>query len=356
MKRYRNLYEKIISIDNLMLADEKAQKGKKKTYGVKLHNKNREENIIRLHESLKNKTYNTSDYHIFKIYEPKERVIYRLPYYPDRIVHHAIMNILEPIWTKTFTYNTYSCIKRRGIEACAKQVDKIIKQYKDTPLYCLKIDICKYYPSINHDVMKRIIRLKIKDKDLLDLLDEIIDSAEGLPIGNYLSQYLANLYLCYFMHYINERMPNDIKSILNLDYTPKIYCTEYADDIVFYSDSKDILHQVFVLSKIYLERELKLNIKGNYQIFPIAYNRYDRHGRVLDYVGYKFYKNQKLIRKRIKQNFCRLVYKINKYLLTLSLAEYKQLIAPYLGWAKHSDSKHLLTKIINKKYYASILR
>ena len=130
-------------------------------------------------------------------------------------------------------------------------------------------------------------------------------------------------------------MPNDIKSILNLDYTPKIYCTEYADDIVFYSVSKDILHQVFVLSKIYLERELKLNIKGNYQIFPIAYNRYDRHGRALDYVGYKFYKNQKLIRKRIKQNFCRLVYKINKHLLTLSLVKYKQMIAPYLGWAKH---------------------
>ena len=147
-----------------------------------------------------------------------------------------------------------------------------------------------------------------------------------------------------------------LQLILNLDYTPKIYCTEYADDIVFYSDSKDILQQVFILSKIYLERELKLNIKGNYQIFPISYNRYDRHGRALDYIGYKFYKNQKLIRKGIKQNFCRLVHKINKYLLTLSLIEYKQLIAPYLGWAKHSDSKHLLTKIINKKYYASILR
>ena len=183
MKRIGNLYQKIISVENLRLADEKARRGKTWTYGVRVHDKNREANILALHEALLTKTFKTSPYDVFTIYEPKERLIFRLPYYPDRIVHHAIMNVLEPIWVKTFTYNTYSCVKGRGIEGCARQVDKIIRDFKGKPLYCLKIDIKKYYPSISHRVTKRLVRRKIKDTDLLWLLDEIIDSAEGLPIG-----------------------------------------------------------------------------------------------------------------------------------------------------------------------------
>lgn len=98
MKRIGNLYEKVIAIDNLKLADEKARKGKLHSYGVQQHDKNREANILALHESLKNGTFKTSQYHVFTIFEPKERQIYQLPYFPDRILHHAVMNILEPIW------------------------------------------------------------------------------------------------------------------------------------------------------------------------------------------------------------------------------------------------------------------
>lgn len=340
MKRIGNLYKKIISIENLRLADEKARRGKLRTYGVRHHDKNREANIQALHEALLTKTFRTSPYDVFTIYEPKEREIFRLPYYPDRIVHHAIMNVLEPIWVSVFTGNTFSCIKNRGIEGCARHVGKMIKRYKGKKLYCLKIDIKKCYPSINHDVLKRLVRRKIKDKDLLWLLDEIIDSAPGLPIGNYLSQYLANLNFAYFMHWVNEEL--------------KLECEEYADDFVFYSDSKEYLHSVFPQIKRYIEKELSLTIKSNWQIFPIAENRYDKHGRALDYVGYKFYRKQKLIRKSIKKNLCRTVARINKQQPKLSPKEYKQRICPWLGWAKHSNSKHLLQTIIPKDY-ASIL-
>lgn len=338
MKRIGNLYEKIISVENLRLADEKARRGKTRTYGVRVHDKNREANIQALHEALRTKTFRTSPYDIFTIYEPKERVIYRLPYYPDRIVHHAIMNVLEPIWTKVFTHNTFSCIKGRGIEGCARHVDKVIRKYKGKPLYCLKIDIKKYYSSIKHHVLKRIIRRKIKDKDLLWLLDEIIDSAEGLPIGNYLSQYLANLNLAYFMHNVNEVL--------------KIDCEEYADDMTFYSESKEKLYNAFHgFIKPYIENELELQVKGNYQIFPIAENRYDKHGRALDYVGYKFYRKQKLMRKSIKKNFCRTAARLNKQQPPLDVMAYKQAVAPWLGWAQHSNSKNLLRTIIKKEYY-----
>ena len=341
MKRIGNLYEQIISVENLRLADEKARRGKTRSYGVQVHDRNREANIQALHEALLTKTFRTSPYDVFKIYEPKERIIYRLPYYPDRIVHHAVMNVLEPIWVKTFTHNTFSCIKGRGIEGCARHVDKMIRKYKGRPMYCLKIDIKKYYPSINHNVLKRVIRKKIKDKDLLWLLDEIIDSTDGMPIGNYLSQYFANLFLCYFMHKVNEVW--------------KIDCEEYADDFSFYGESKERLHEFFHgFVKPYLENELKLTVKGNWQIFPIGANRYDRHGRVLDFVGYQFFRKQKLIRKSIKKNFCKKAIRLNK-VHGITAKEYKQAIAPWLGWAKHSNSKHLLKTIIKKKYYESIL-
>jgi len=103
MKRVNDIYPQICTIENLMLADEKARRGKLRSIGVRIHDRNRDANIKDLHEALVNKTFKTSHYHTFFIYEPKEREIYQLPYYPDRIVHHAIMNILEPIWMSVFT-------------------------------------------------------------------------------------------------------------------------------------------------------------------------------------------------------------------------------------------------------------
>ena len=194
MKRINNLYNRICSVENLQLADSIARKGKAKQPGVKLHMKNCDQNILDLHEILVNKTYKTSEYTTFTIYEPKERVIFRLPYFPDRIVHHAVMNIMEPIFVSTFITDTYSCIKKRGIHAAAKAVRIALADEPGTR-YCLKLDIKKFYPNVDHEILKQLLRRKIKDNDLLWLLDEIIDSAEGLPIGNYLSQYFANFYL-----------------------------------------------------------------------------------------------------------------------------------------------------------------
>ena len=340
MKRIGDLYGKIISLDNLRLADEKARRGKRKSYGVRAHDRHREANLLKLHEALLTKTFRTSRYDLFTIYEPKERIIYRLPYYPDRIVHHAIMNILEPIWTRTFTHNTFSCIKGRGIEGCARHVERTISKYEGRPLFCLKIDIKKFYPSIDHDVLKNIIKRKIKDRDLLWLLGEIIDSADGLPIGNYLSQYLANLYFSPFMHYVNE--------VLKLD------CEEYADDIVFYADSKERLWQGFGPIRDYIEGRLHLTIKDNWQIFPVAESRYDKSGRALDYVGYCFYRHHKALRKSIKQNLCRETARLAKAQHKPSERAYKRRISPWLGWAQHSNSKHLLKSLIPNEY-ASIL-
>lgn len=339
MKRIGNLYEKIISIDNLKLADEKARKGKLQSYGVRIHDKHREANILSLHEMLKNKTFKNSEYSTFTIFEPKERLIFRLPYYPDRILHHAIMNVLEPIWVDVFTKDSYSCIKGRGIHGAMRGVKRAMKD-KEKARYCLKLDIRKFYPSINHRILKDIIRRKIKCKDTLDLLGIIIDSAEGIPIGNYLSQYLANLFLTYFDHWIKEE--KKVK-----------YYFRYADDMVFLSDSKEELHSLLADIKIYLST-LNLHLKGNEQVFPIAENREDKHGRGLDFVGFVFYRNQTLIRKGIKKNFCRAAARLNKR-NDLDAKAYKQEICSWLGWAKYTDSVNLLKKIIKPNFYEKCL-
>jgi retron-type reverse transcriptase len=327
MKRLGNLYDKIIDIDNLKLADEKARRGKLKSYGVIKHDKNRDENILKLQRMLIENKYTTSDYHIFKIYEPKEREIYQLPYFPDRIVHHAIMNVLEPIWVKIFIENTYSCIKGRGIHAAVRDLKYALKSDGENTKYCLKLDIRKFYPSIDHDILKSVIRKKIKDKNLLLLLDEIIDSAPGVPIGNYLSQYFANLYLSYFDHWLKE-----VKHVK--------YYYRYADDIVILHGNKDYLHCLLVDIKDYLHDNLKLTVKQNYQIFPVS-------SRGIDFVGYVFYHTHTLMRKSIKKNMCRKAARLkNKNVV---LKPYKQALCSWIGWAKYCNSKNLLKTILKKR-------
>lgn len=339
MKRIGNLYERIISIENLELADQKARRGKLRTYGVQCHDKSREANILALHEALKNKTFKTSEYETFTIFEPKERLIFRLPYYPDRILHHAIMNVLEPIWVSILTTDTFSCIKGRGINGCMKKVDQAIRDVENSR-YCLKIDVRKFYPSIDHEILKQIVRRKIKCADTLALLDQIIDSADGVPIGNYLSQYFANIYLAYFDHWVKE--------VIGVK-----YYFRYADDMVFLHGDKAFLHALFARIDGYLRNHLRLTIKDNYQVFPIAKNRQDKTGRGLDFVGFVFYHDHKLIRKSIKKNFCRAAARLNKQ-PNLSTDDYKQGICSWLGWAQHSNSKHLLKTIIKPSIYGNL--
>ncbi len=298
-----------------MLADEKAQKGKSKQYGVKLHNKNKEANIQELHRMLKQKTYKTSQYDIFKVYEPKEREVYRLPYFPDRITHHAIMNVLEPLFVATFITDTYSCIKGKGIHAAANKLKSALKDVPATH-YCLKLDIKKFYPNIDHPTLKQLLRRKIKDNNLLWLLDEIIDSAPGLPIGNYLSQYLANFYLTYFDHWIKE--DRQVK-----------YYYRYADDLVILASNKEYLHALLADICQYLNTRLKLIVKENYQVFPVE-------ARGIDFIGYRFYHTHILLRKRIKQNFARM----------LKSDPNEPSISSYKGWAKHANTNHLIKKLL----------
>ena len=327
MKRYNNLFDKIVSLDNLYEADKRARRQKSHRPEVILFDKNKDKLLLDLQRKLTNGKYETSEYYVFKIYEPKEREIFKLPYYPDRIVHHAIMNIMEPIWVSAFVKGTYSCIRKRGIHKALKDVKFALKDEINTQ-YCLKLDIRKFYPSIDHDILKTIIRKKIKDKRLLSLLDEIIESAQGVPIGNYLSQFFANLYLTYLDHWIKEQ-----KKVR--------YYFRYADDIVILGRDKQELRDLFYNIQDYLNNKLKLNFKDNWQIFKVD-------SRGIDFVGYRIFHTHTLLRKHIKKNFCKKINKLNKK-QNLNKDTYKQKICSYIGWIKYCNGRNLLNKMSKYK-------
>lgn len=315
MKRIGNLYQQIISPENLEASELNARKGKTRQYGVRLFDKNKDYNLQMLHEILKLKTFKTSAYTTFTVFEPKERLVFKLPYFPDRILHHAIMRQLEPLFTKWFTNDSYSSIKGKGIHNASFNLKKALKDNESTT-YCLKLDIVKFYPNVDHVILKKLLRKKFKDQDLLWLLDEIIDSAEGLPIGNYLSQYFANFYLTYFDHWIKEN--KGVK-----------YYFRYADDIVILSNDKNQLHSILSDIKHYLNDNLKLQVKDNYQVFPVA-------DRGIDFVGYVHYHTHTLIRKSIKKRFAKAISKGAK----------KATIESYKGWLIHCNAIHLLKKLL----------
>lgn len=327
MKRYNNLFDKIVSLDNLYEADKRARRQKSHRPEVMLFDKNKDKLLLDLQRKLINGEYETSEYYVFKIYEPKGREIFKLPYYPDRIVHHAIMNIMEPIWVSAFIKGTYSCIRKRGIHKALKDVKFALKDEINTQ-YCLKLDIRKFYPSIDHDILKTIIRKKIKDKRLLSLLDEIIESAQGVPIGNYLSQFFANLYLTYLDHWIKEQ-----KKVR--------YYFRYAEDIVILGGDKQQLRDLFYDIQDYLNNKLKLNFKDNWQIFKVD-------SRGIDFVGYRVFHTHTLLRKRIKKRFCKKINKLNKK-QNLDKDTYKQKICSYIGWIKYCNGRNLLNKMSKYK-------
>lgn len=316
MKRTGNVYQQIISLENLRQADEAAQRGKSNQRGIIIHNENRELNILALHKALDNKIYKTSRYRTFTIYEKKKREISSLPYYPDRILHHAIVRHIAPILTKSFIVNTYSCIKYRGVHKCVKDVGKALKDRPGTK-YCLKLDIRKFYPSIDHSLLKQSLRSKFKDPELLGLLDEIIDSNEkGVPLGNYLSQWFANFFLNPFDHWLKEDKQIN-------------HYFRYCDDVVILHHNKEFLHQLRVEIQQYLHT-FKLEL-SNYQVFPVS-------SRGIDFGGYKSYHEYRFLRKSIKERF-RKMLRTNRN---------ERSIASYNGWLAHGNCKHLKNKLLKR--------
>lgn len=334
MKRYGNLYPEMWNMDNIRRAHLNARKGKAHYQEVQMVNADEEYYLSRIQDMIKNKTFKNSEYEIFiKSDSGKVREIYKLPYFPDRIIHHCIMQILEPIWVSTLIKDTYSSLKGRGIHAGVNRIKKALKDKDDTQ-YCLKMDVRKFYPSIDHNILKTIIRQKIKDPDVLWLLDGIIDSTEGIPIGNYLSQHFGNLYLSGLDHYLKENM----------------HCKHYfryCDDMVILHSNKEHLAQLRKDIRVYLETNLNLTLKDNWQVFPV-----DKRG--IDFLGYRFHHTHITLRKSIATRFKQRMEQIKKEYQHLSPINIISGVMSYYGWMKHADCYNLQNKYIDSEIKAIV--
>jgi RNA-directed DNA polymerase len=334
MKRYGYLFERICSMENLIEAHRNARRGKSFYRDVRMVDADPEKYLAQIQKILTERTYRTSGYIVFKkMDKKKEREIFSLPYYPDRIIQWAIVQILEPIWMKTLISDTYSSLKGRGIHSALEKLKRVLQHREDTQ-YCLKLDVKKFYPSMNHKILKKILRRKIKDWDVLNLLDEIIDSAEGVPIGNYLSQYFGNLYLNLFDHWIKEE--NGVH-----------YYFRYCDDMIILGRDKPSLHRLLRSIMKFFRKHLNLSVKGNWQVFPTFV-------RGIDFLGYRCFGSFTLLRKSTVASMKRKLTRMRTH--SDITCHDQNVISSYWGWISWCDGYRLSKKYVDPLLGKEVLR
>ena len=342
MKTHKNLFQEVCEFENLYNAYLKAKKGKNDIAEVLEFTYNLENELLKLQYELRNQTYKTGKYRHFIIFEPKERKISALPF-RDRVVHHAICSVIELIFEKKFIYDSYACRKGKGTHAGVDRVQKFIKRVNSN-YYVLKCDVSKYFPSVNHEILKQIIREKIADKKLLQLLDKIVDSSEeqnvqsslqkGIPIGNLTSQLFANIYLTKLDEYVKYELK--IK-----------YYIRYMDDFVIMHESKKYLHEV--KEKIiffFISMKLTLHPKKA-NIFPIVLG--------IDFLGYRIYNNHRLVRKSTVKRFLKNVKgKLKKY--DYGNMDFNKLMESFNSWESYMDygNSYNLKKSLHERYFKNV--
>lgn len=320
MKRHGNLYKKIVSDENTLEAYKSARRGKSGMANVRKFDRDISGNLKKIQLSLANKTFRTSDYQTKEVYEPKKRTIYVLPFAPDRIVQHATMRVIEPIWDGLFIHESYACRTGKGIHAGSIRTMEYVRKYR----YCLKCDISKFYPSVNHDVLFDIVRRKIKCPDTLWLLHNIIYSVPGgknVPIGNYTSQWLGNLYL------------NELDTFVKQECRIKSYL-RYCDDFCLFGDDKSRLRDVGEMMRVFLWDRLRLTY-SKCDLFPVT--------RGVDFLGYRHFPKYILLRKSTAKRVRRKIKAIPSMLSAnrITKDQARSIIDSYWGWMRWANTRNL---------------
>lgn len=326
------LAEAMADYANVQKAYNKARKCKRYRKDVLIFTKDKEDNLETVRNDILGLSYEPSEYRYFKVYEPKERQIMALPFY-DRVVQHAINNVLEPIFNQRFIFHSYACRKTKGMHAASDTLQEWLyewqKFHQDQPLYAIKADIHHYFQSINHDVLKAEIRKVIKDAGALVLIDRIIDhngqmpDGIGIPVGNLTSQLFANIYL--------NKLDQYIKHTLGAKYYMR-----YMDDFILLSPDKEQLRHWLEDIERFLRDELKLELNPKTTILAA------KNG--IDFVGYKHRATHRKVRpdsvKRIKKTIKK--YESGK----ITKEQLQKSIASWTGHAGHADSYNLRKKVI----------
>lgn len=350
MKRHSNLWSQIVDFRNIFQASQQAQKGKRFRENVLAFNYKLESELIAIEKELISKAYVPGKYRTFQIVEPKKRMISAAPY-RDRVVHHALCNVIVPIFERTFIYDSYANRLGFGTHKALKRFTEFLRSSR----YVFQGDIKKYFPSIDHEILKEFIRRKIKCKDTLWLVDRIIDASNqqeeineyfagddlfspyerrrGLPIGNLTSQFFANLYLNSFDHFVKE----------NLKATKYL---RYVDDFAIFSNDKSYLQDVRLKAEELLSTiRLKIHpIKS--QIFEV------RHGA--NFLGFRIFpdyirvKSENLQRARRRLRSLQQAYANGE----IEFDQVTQSIRSWIAHLEHGNTWRLREQIFDKLIFA----
>ena len=344
MKRYGGLYNRLISFENLYWASRKARIGKRSKISCAAFEMNIEEELTALQVELREKTYTPGPYREFTIYERKPRKISAAPY-RDRVVHHALCRVIEPIFENSFIHDSYACRPGKGTHAAVNRFAEFARQYR----FVLKTDIRKYFPSIDHAILFDKIVRKIKCQDTLWLIHLIIEKSNlqeniseyfpgddlfephrrrrGIPIGNLTSQFFANIYLNDLDHFIKERL----------------HCQgyiRYVDDLTIFDNDKGRLWEIAGQLSDFLYRERLMLHPKKTIVAPISEG--------IDHLGYRIFPTHRRLRK---DNIFRFVRRL-KLLQTgyragnLSLKEIDASVQSWIGHSAHADTYSLRHSIL----------
>jgi retron-type reverse transcriptase len=343
MKRHGNLWASIITFENLLISAKKAQAGKRFRENVLEFNYNLEWELTQLERELATKTFKTGAYHTFEIVEPKRRMISAAPY-RDRVVHHALCNIISPIFERTLIFDTYANRRGFGTHRALRRFTAFARSSE----YILQCDIKKYFPTIDHIILKQIIRRKIKCPDTLWLIDTIIDGSnaqetvcdyfigddlltpstrrKGLPIGNLTSQFFANIYLNGLDHFVKEQL----KATKYL---------RYVDDFAIFSSDRGFLTEARQGIETYLAT-LRLKIHAiKSQIFATK--------RGANFVGFCIFQDQIRVRtvnlRRARRRLKRM--QIRYAQSRINLLRISQSIRSWIAHLEHGDTWQLRQQI-----------
>ena len=301
MKRLGGIWRQVVSFENLLSAYRKARRGKRERPEVARFGLDLEKELLSLQRELLAGDYHPGTYRLFTLYERKPRLIAAAPF-RDRVVHHAVMNVIEPALDRTFLHDSYACRAGKGVHAAVARYQGWARRYA----YVLKMDIAQYFPSVDHDLLRDKLRRRIKDKCVLALLDRIIDGSPavdrtleyfpgddlltpisrrtGIPIGNLTSQFFANLYLDDFDHYAKEVL--HCKAYLR-----------YVDDTVVLDDDKAKLGELRAVVRERLARDrLRLHPR-KVQVSRVSEG--------LDLLGYLVYPHRRRLRNDNGHHFTR---------------------------------------------------
>lgn len=326
MKRVGNYYCQIADIENLRLAYWKAKRGKEAKLEVLKFGVRLDENLIKIRNGLLASKVDVGNYHYFTIYDPKERVICAASF-PERVLHHAIMNVCHPIFEKFQIFDSYATRPEKGQYAALERAKVFTKKYR---WYC-KLDIRKFFDSINHGLLYSKLERMFKDKSLLQLFKTIIESyqvsdGKGIPIGNLTSQYFANYFLGFADRFIKEEL------------RVKAY-VRYMDDMVFWGNDRVEIIRIKNQFVGYIEEQFNLNVK------PAIIQGVDKG---LPFLGYVIHSNNVRLNKNSKSRF---MAKYKDYASNLaegawSQSEFAEHITPLFAFAQYADTKNLRHRML----------